>query len=195
MLLGGIVCVLALLVVAVGVVVLVVRAERRHEEAARARRLASGEPPPPTGSTGDVSLFLRFEGEGAEAMRALAARFAPHGILPAEAVSEVAEAVRAALDDATHGELVVAAYRVQPVRSPAPGGVIVCLRAQSRVALSVVERSAQRKHLRALLRAIAALEPAQIVSGDFLEAELTADRSAPELRVLLGPHGTSTALP
>jgi hypothetical protein len=195
LLLGGILCVLALLVAAAVVFAFVVRAERRHDEATRGRlRLGDGAEGA-KGSTGDVSIFLRFEGEGAAAMTALVARFAPHGIVPPEAVGEVARAVLAVLDDATHGELVVAAYRVQPVQSPEAGGVIVCLRAQSRAPLAVIERSAHRKHLRALLRAIAALDAAQIVSGDLLAAEITTDRAAPSLRVLLGPHGTPPPLP
>ncbi len=200
LLIGGIVCVLALLAVAAAVVAYVVRVERRHDEAARARkRLGEGSTRPAETITGDLSLFLRFEGEGAGAMAALVERFEPHGVLQQEAVSEVAGAILAALDDATHGEVVVAAYRVVSVRSPVAGGTILCFRAQSRTPLVVVEDEARpsvhRKHVRDLLRSLAALDAAQVVSGDLLAASITSDRAAPELRTLLGPHGTHSALP
>jgi hypothetical protein len=195
LLVGGIACVLALVLVAAVVVFFVVRAERRHDEATGALvRLAESGPTSP-GTTGDVSLFLRFDGEGASAMRALVARFAPHGIVPPAEVGAVALEVLASLDHATHGEIIVAAYGVRAVRSAAAGGVVICVRAQSRAPLEVASGEMHRKHLRDLLRAIAALDEPEVVSGDVLLAPITSDGSAPELRVLLGPHGTPSILP
>jgi hypothetical protein len=199
LLVGGILVVVALFALAAAVVVFVVRVERRHDEAERARKRLGAGPAPSGTRTGDISLFLRFEDHGADAMKALVERFGPHGVLPQEAVGEVAGAILAALDEATHGEVVVAAYRVVAVRSPVDGGLFLCFRTQSRTPLLVIEDEARpsvhRKHLRDLLRAIAALDASQVVSGDLLTASITHDRAAPELRTLLGPHGTPSALP
>ncbi len=179
----GIVCFLSLFALAAFGVLLVVRSERRRE-AAEPRRT----PPRAVHSTADMTVYLRFEGRGALAMETLVDQHAPYGVLPVDALRPTAEAVLAVLDDATHGVLVVAGHRVVPVRIPVPAGLVVCLRARSRAPLAVPIRPAHRHDLATLLRELSTLDPAQVISADFLRAKATSDGAAPELELLLGPH-------
>lgn len=183
MLAAAIVCALSVVGLAALGFALVIRAERRREASGPKR-----EPHRAVHSTADATLYLRFEGRGARAMEELVAQHEPYGRLPVEALRRTSEALLDALDDATHGALVIAGSRILPVRIPERTGVTVCLRVRSRAPLAVPTRPTHRGELATLLRDLAALDAAQVVSADFLQAKATGDRSAPALEVLLGPH-------
>jgi hypothetical protein len=180
---SAVACFLVLLVLAAVGVLLVVWSERRHGPSGALRT-----PPSTVHATADVSLYLRFEGQGARTIAELVEAHGPHGVLPKEALPEVAEAILVALDDATHGALVVAGFRVAPVYTTDPSAWVVCLRVRSRAPFSVPARPTHRHDLGILLRSIAALDAEQVISADFLRARPTSDRAAVTLEVLLGPH-------
>src|SRR5690606_8179992 len=163
---------------------LVVRMERRREAALGPRPT----PVPPVHRSGDLTLYLRLEGEGAETMAAPAAVHGPHGILPPTALRATAEATLDAMDFATHAALLVAAFQVEPVRFPKERGLVVCLRVRALHPLVAPSRPLHRLEVAELLRSLAALDAAQIVSVDFLLAPETTDGAAALLEPLLGPH-------
>ncbi|MBC7173405.1 MAG: hypothetical protein H5U40_13280 [Polyangiaceae bacterium] len=158
------------------------RSERRREAAVGPRVAVER-----AHATADLTLYLRFEGSRIDE---LVSRFDPHGIVAPEALPALARDLIEALDEATHGALVIAGYKAVPVRRPVPGGLIVCLRTRSRSAIVVPKRPSHRSDLGALLRMLAELDPAEVVSADLLRAATTTDRAAPALEVLLGPHPT-----
>lgn len=162
----------------------VVQLERRREAL-----LGQRVPARVAHSSGDITLYLRFEGQGAAQMGALVEAHGPYGILEPAAVRHVAEATLAALGDATHGLVLIAAYKAEPVRRAPEGGLVVCFRIASRRALSAPARPLERVELTQLLRDLASLEPAEVGSADLLRAPETSDPASPALTTLLGPNG------
>ncbi|MBC7170853.1 MAG: hypothetical protein H5U40_00410 [Polyangiaceae bacterium] len=118
----------------------------------------------------DVTLFVRFERAGEEAMRAVLRRYAPDGTLSAGDLRAAVEPMVDSLRLATHAEAVAAAPELPAVHSPVEGGLVTCLRVKSRGPLPGLEDPTGRESLSNWLRRLAAYEPAKLLSVKLGEA-------------------------
>ncbi len=182
MLVGAVLCFLAFFGLAAALVALAVRAERRRD-ASRPPRQVEHVPH----ATADLAIYLRFE-EEADA-RAIAGGEAEASL------RSIVERILARLDGATHGAVVIAGYKIVPVRGGDAGGTVVGLHVHSRVPVAIPARPSHRHDLAALLRELAALDDADVVSSELALGRRTKDRAAPALELLLGPHPAASSNP
>ncbi len=155
--------------------------ERKHEAAQGRVRT----PRSPSASSDMNAYFAPAAGDLAS-VRALAARFAPHGIVPQSELPEVAEALAELAGRVSSAAVQYSAFELRPARYDATEAVFV-LRVRTRKPMRCQPPTPSAAELGAAFSQLVELGAEAIVSADFLSAPRTTDRAYPALAPLSTP--------